>query len=1082
MARREGDGIRRSTILTTCAALAAGALAACGGGASETPSPGLVGGPEQTATVTITGPAGASVTVPPGAAPEPVTIAIEQGGAAPATPDLASVAGPVFTLTPHGAQFAQPVTVRIPVDPSLVGPDDQLVLLQAEPGEEWSVNLEVVREGDAVLAPVTTFSLFQAAVHKGPPLVFEVAPEPVAPLWTPTGRSYELSGTGAQRPFAFGLRITLSQPASAFCPAGVLGSLEVHQRFGASTTRRAFGSVAAGEYFVPRMYAALFDPSAEGAAGIPMEVQGVIVCGLVQVRSGTSLQVPRLPPQRRLAFFDEPADTTVGEGARAPFSLVVNAPQIRPTADDHYVVEWFRSDDGGANWLTASVATQLDGTRVGDVLQPWTHTYAIPAARPEDDGARFRARVCYTDPATRVADCLLGRSATLTVTVAAVPPSFTAHPASALATAGQTATFTAAATGTPAPALQWQRRAPGGAAFVDLPGETAATYTTAATSLADDGALVRCLATNADGTATSDVAVLLVSPAPVAPTIEVQPASVSVPDGGSATFVVVARGTDPLSYQWRRGGVDLPGATGPSLTVPAVAPADSGAVFTVVVSNPEGSVTSAGATLTVPAQVAPPTPPAIAAQPAAASAAEGGTATFTIAATGTDPLSYQWLRNGAVIPGATLATYTTPTLALADDGSVHSVVVWNEGGTVVSATALLTVTAALPGRAWGAPQPVGTLVADGWTPAVSIDGTGVSDAVWVGADTGGGANLLALLHDPASGWTAVPDVVDGAAAAPSQLDLAASADTATAVWTQHDGTSWKTFARRRLVDGWGPVSTISAGAPDASHPCVAMDGTGGALAAWTEGAEGWAASYTAAAGWGAPVRLSTSGLNPRVALGPAGGGIVAWWDGSAVQAALYSAGLGTPSPLGSGSVPVVAVSSEGIPAVVWMRLTGSTWEVLASRAPGGVFDTPVPIDSGIGGGVQPDLTLVAGPSGQLFAAWVQNDGTGNLRLWVNRFAGSWGTAQAISGPSSILQTPSLAVDGAGNALAVWTGVDAGFTSVLWNRYEPASGWGTAAPLESVGVSAGKADVAMDAAGNATAVWVENGAVVVRRFE
>jgi hypothetical protein len=1084
----QGEGIRtgRSGIVAACAALVVGVAAGCGGGSSETPSPGRVGGPDQTTAVTVTGPAGASVTVPPGAAPEPITVAIEQGGAAPAAPDIASAAGPVFTLTPHGAQFAEPVTVRIPLDPAQVGPDDQLVLLQAEPGEPWSVNLDVVRDGDAVLAPVTTFSLFQVAVHRGPPLLFEVAPEPLDPLWSQSGSFYALNST-AQRPFSFALRLTLSRPASDFCPAGARGWVHVETQFGANPRfKRLLGNLQAGAYLT-EVRVNRFEASFAGTENFvgALTVSGVIHCGNESplysqgIRSSGHVRAPTSFRPRRLGFFGEPADVAVPEGDPAFFTLVVNAPQVQPTQDDHHVVEWFRSDDGGANWQAVALATQLDGTPEGGIYEPWRHTYAIASARPEDDGARFRVRVCYADSGTHVPDCLLSRSATLTVGAAVVPPSFTTQPASALVTAGQAASFTVAAAGTPAPTLQWQRRAPGGAAFADLPGETAATYTTPATSLADNGAQLRCLATSTSGTATSDVAVLSVSPAPVAPTIEVQPSDVSTAPGGTATFVVVARGTDPLAYWWRRDGVDVPGATGPSLTVPSVVEGDGGALFTVVVSNPAGTVTSAGATLTVVPAALPPTPPAIATQPAAASAVEGATANFTVSTTGTGPLSYQWLRSGAVIPGATLATYTTPVLALADDGSVYSVVVWNEGGTVVSATALLTVTPAPVVKAWAAPQPIGALVIGGFAPAVATDGLGASTAVWIGPD-GGGTGVFAAEHAPGTGWASAA-VIDTATGAASHFDVAASADgTAMAVWTQYDGTNWKTFARRRGAAGWEAVTPISLGAAEATHAYVAMDGAGGAVAVWREGAEGWTASY--ASGWGPPVRLATSGLNPRVALGASGDGVVAWWDGSAVQAALYAAGFGTPSPLGSGAVPVVAVSSDGIPAVVWMRLSGTTYEVLASRAPGGAFDTPVPIDSGIGASVQPDLALAAGPTGQLFAAWVQNDGTGNLRLWVNRFDGGWGAAQAISGPSVILQGPSLAVDGAGNAIAVWTQSDGAFTSVYWNRYEPGSGWGTPATLESVSVSAGKADVAMDAGGSATAVWVEDLTVVARRYE
>jgi hypothetical protein len=82
--------------------------------------------------------------------------------------------------------------------------------------------------------------------------------------------------------------------------------------------------------------------------------------------------------------------------------------------------------------------------------------------------------------------------------------------------------------------------------------------------------------------------------------------------------------------------------------------------------------------------------PSFTAQPAAATAAEGDTATFTAAATGSS-LTYQWLRNGTPIAGATSASYTTPALTADDDNAAFAVQVKNDGGTKVSDIARLRV-------------------------------------------------------------------------------------------------------------------------------------------------------------------------------------------------------------------------------------------------------------------------------------------------------------------------------------------------------------------------------------------------------
>ena len=83
------------------------------------------------------------------------------------------------------------------------------------------------------------------------------------------------------------------------------------------------------------------------------------------------------------------------------------------------------------------------------------------------------------------------------------------------------------------------------------------------------------------------------------PVIVTPPASQTISPGQPVTFAVEAAGEPPLSYQWQRDGTDIPGATGPAYTIPAVSAADDGATFRTVVTNPRGSATSSPATLDV---------------------------------------------------------------------------------------------------------------------------------------------------------------------------------------------------------------------------------------------------------------------------------------------------------------------------------------------------------------------------------------------------------------------------------------------------------------------------------------------------
>jgi hypothetical protein len=177
-----------------------------------------------------------------------------------------------------------------------------------------------------------------------------------------------------------------------------------------------------------------------------------------------------------------------------------------------------------------------------------------------------------------------------------------------------------------------------------------------------------------------------------APTIATQPSNQTVTTGQTATFSVTATGTAPLSYQWQKGTSTISGATAASYTTGATTTSDNGSQFSVVVSNSAGNVTSKAATLTVNV---PPVAPSITQQPANQTVTAGQMATFSVTATGTAPLSYQWQKGTSTISGATSASYTTPPTTTSDSGTQYSVVVSNSAGKKTSNPATLTVNAAV---------------------------------------------------------------------------------------------------------------------------------------------------------------------------------------------------------------------------------------------------------------------------------------------------------------------------------------------------------------------------------------------------
>lgn len=194
---------------------------------------------------------------------------------------------------------------------------------------------------------------------------------------------------------------------------------------------------------------------------------------------------------------------------------------------------------------------------------------------------------------------------------------------------------------------------------------------------------VNLSASNAGGTGTRTLTLTINA----APAITTQPQSQTVAAGSSVTFSVVATGTAPFSYQWRKDGTNLAGATGSSYSI-ANAQTNHVGSYTVVVSNVAGSATSAPpAVLTVVLT------PNITTQPQSQTVAIGASVSFTVVATGALPLSYQWRFFGTNLLGQVASTLTLTNVTSVQAGS-YSVVASNSAGTVTSTSAALTVVSA----------------------------------------------------------------------------------------------------------------------------------------------------------------------------------------------------------------------------------------------------------------------------------------------------------------------------------------------------------------------------------------------------
>ncbi|MFH1690786.1 MAG: immunoglobulin domain-containing protein [Candidatus Eisenbacteria bacterium] len=264
-------------------------------------------------------------------------------------------------------------------------------------------------------------------------------------------------------------------------------------------------------------------------------------------------------------------------------------------------------------------------------------------------------------------------------TACSVTATVTGHPDGAALCAGEPVTFTVVATGTQPLSYQWRK---GGS---PIGGATSTSYSIPSTVTGDAGSY-DVVVTNFYGSATSNAAVLAVD---VPPVVTDHPDDVQPCDGGATVFSVIASGgsaTAPLGYQWRRNGTNIPGATGSSCPISPVGTGDAGD-YDVVVTNVCGTDTSATATMTVH------TAATISQHPVSQTIFEGNPVTFSVTATSSLPVTYQWRKDAFDVDGATGTTFTISAVTPADAGS-YDLRITNFCGTVISNAATLTVTSA----------------------------------------------------------------------------------------------------------------------------------------------------------------------------------------------------------------------------------------------------------------------------------------------------------------------------------------------------------------------------------------------------
>jgi hypothetical protein len=393
-------------------------------------------------------------------------------------------------------------------------------------------------------------------------------------------------------------------------------------------------------------------------------------------------------------------------------------------------VQWKASTDGGNTWSPIPGATST--------------SYTLGAVALLENGYQYEAVFTNSSGSQTTAP------ATLTVSEFVSAPQVTTQPSNVTVTAGLIATFTAAASGVPTPTVQWEVSTDGGNSWSKAPCQTVDSCSFAP-DISKNGEYVEAIFSNSVGTASSNIAILTVNAADTKPAIKLQPYSLSLASGETASFTATASGLPTPTVQWQVSGdggrtwSSAPGQSASSTTYSFIAStAENGYEYQAVFTNAVGYATSLPVGLTVA-----PVAPRVTTQPVSQVVTSGSSATFSAAASGDPPPAVQWqvnMNNGqgwGNVANATSPSYTIDDVTSAESGYAYQAVFTNVAGSVTTDVASLTIGVATAASynwsgyvATAAGGSKFSAVSAAWTvPAASCTGGGDSySSDWVGID------------------------------------------------------------------------------------------------------------------------------------------------------------------------------------------------------------------------------------------------------------------------------------------------------------------------------------------------------------
>ncbi len=396
-----------------------------------------------------------------------------------------------------------------------------------------------------------------------------------------------------------------------------------------------------------------------------LQTPEIVVKGTLKVTGGSTTEAVTITTQ--------PVAREVTEGETATFTAAATG---FPTP----TVQWQVSTNGGGSWSNVSGAA--------------SDTLNVEHTTTSESGYEYQA--VFTNEVSKATTT----PATLTVKALKEAPAVTENPADRAVLVGEDAVFEAAASGLPAPTVQWQLSTDHGGAWSDVSGATSDTLTVPSATTSENGYEYRAVFTNEVSSATSAAATLTVSIQSKAPQVTENPAEESVFAGEDAVFEAAASGVPTPTVQWQLstdgGGTwsDLPGATSDTLNVEHTTVSESGYEYRAAFTNEVSTATSIVATLTVSV---PKAAPMVTENPVDKGVVAGGSALFEATASGLPAPTVQWQLStdgGGVwsdLPGATADALTVSSATTSESGYEYRAVFTNEVSKATTTVATLTV-------------------------------------------------------------------------------------------------------------------------------------------------------------------------------------------------------------------------------------------------------------------------------------------------------------------------------------------------------------------------------------------------------